>query len=205
MTWRLAKSLQALREQVDAAWPHRSKASDGTIGDLAHASRKSDHNPVGGIVHALDLTHDPANGPDAGALAEALRASRDPRIKYIISNARIASERDGWAWRPYDGQNKHEKHMHLSVKSGPLADDTRSWVIMPPDASEAPVARPTLRRGDRGPTVRELQFALNKFGYALTVDGDFGARTERAVIAFQQARGLNPDGVAGPKTWAALG
>lgn len=200
MSWRLAKSLLTLRDQINAKWPGRSKASDGTVGDLAHASRKSDHNPLNGVVHALDITHDPANGVDAGALAEAIRASHDPRIKYIISNARIASERDDWAWRPYSGANAHRHHVHFSVKAGALADDISPWML---DAA-AP-AHPTLKRGDRGSSVRELQFALNRHAYALMVDGDFGARTERAVIAFQQARGLVPDGVAGPRTWGALG
>jgi hypothetical protein len=43
------------------------------------------------VVTALDVTHDPANGVDPGALAETLRTSRDPSIKYIISNRRIAA------------------------------------------------------------------------------------------------------------------
>src|SRR5581483_6418764 len=36
------------------------------------------------------------------------------------------------------------------------------------------------------------------------VDGQFGPGTERAVMAFQQSKGLEPDGVAGPQTLAAL-
>jgi hypothetical protein len=51
-----------------------------------------------------------------------------------------------------------------------------------------------------------LQGALNKLGVdpALVVDGSYGRRTRMAVIDFQSAHGLEPDGLAGPLTWAAL-
>lgn len=66
-------------------------------------------------------------------------------------------------------------------------------------------ATPTLRRKAKGPAVRALQVLLVRHGHALTVDGDFGGETEKAVRAFQSAHaGLTVDGVAGPKTWAAL-
>jgi len=104
MSWRLARSLVVLRQQVNDLSPNRSKVSDGTVGDLAHSRRKSEHNPDSkGRVRALDLTHDPAHGVDSHALAEALLASRDPRILYIISRGRIASGAGGkqpWSWRP---------------------------------------------------------------------------------------------------------
>ena len=65
----------------------------------------------------------------------------------------------------------------------------------------------TLQRGSSGPEVRALQQRLNELGAAppLAVDGAFGERTHAAVVAFQTARGLAPDGVVGPLTRAALG
>lgn len=64
----------------------------------------------------------------------------------------------------------------------------------------------TLRRGSSGPEVITLQNRLNALGTLppLKPDGQFGPRTEAAVIQFQRARGLVPDGVVGPRTWAAL-
>lgn len=113
MAWRLAKSLVKLREQVNEAYPNRSKASDGTIGDQSHAASYSDHNPnKNGVVVALDLTHDPANGFDAHALAEHLRKNHHPNLRYIISNARIAGWWNNWQWQPSSG---HTKHIHVSV------------------------------------------------------------------------------------------
>lgn len=65
---------------------------------------------------------------------------------------------------------------------------------------------PTLRRGARGSAVTALQNRLNQLGFNCgAADGDFGAKTDAAVKAFQRSRGLSADGVVGPKTWAKLG
>ncbi|HHG4774449.1 TPA: N-acetylmuramidase domain-containing protein [Pseudomonas aeruginosa] len=64
----------------------------------------------------------------------------------------------------------------------------------------------TLRYGDRSQEVRQLQRRLNTWaGANLYEDGHFGAATEDAVRAFQRSHGLVADGIAGPKTLAALG
>jgi hypothetical protein len=138
--WRIAEALLALRKQVNALAPGRSKASDGAIGDPAHQSRASDHNPwvtdgAGGVVTAMDITHDPAHGCDAGRLAETLRTARDGRVKYIISNRRIAAAepkqgQPPWAWRPYAGRNPHDHHVHISVHPEKAKyDSTAKWPI----------------------------------------------------------------------------
>jgi hypothetical protein len=77
----------------------------------------------------------------------------------------------------------------------------------PPPSSPIATPMPTLRRGDRGEAVRELQRRLNARFAAdeqLVVDGEFGARTEQWVRAYQRARQLVADGVAGPRTWHVL-
>lgn len=134
--WRVAKALLALRRQVDTMFPGRSRASDGTIGDAAHQGRNSDHNPwvqAGGmgIVTGMDITHDPASGCSGEVVAEALRAARDPRIKYIIWNRRICSATiSPWNWRPYGGANPHQHHVHLSVvPEQALYDSEADWVL----------------------------------------------------------------------------
>jgi lysozyme family protein len=146
-SWRVAHSLDTLLKQINQWAPGRSKVSDGSIGDAAHASRSSDHNPWivdggVGVVTARDFTHDPAHGCDCNKLSDLLRASSDPRIKYMIWNRRIcSSEAKGgqppWAWRPYTGANPHNHHMHVSVMSTKiLYDSTNSWSL----SSEVPAA-----------------------------------------------------------------
>lgn len=54
--------------------------------------------------------------------------------------------------------------------------------------------------GDRGAGVTDLQNKLNSLGFDIAVDGQFGAETQGAVRAFQTARGIAVDGIAGPET-----
>jgi peptidoglycan hydrolase-like protein with peptidoglycan-binding domain len=63
-----------------------------------------------------------------------------------------------------------------------------------------------LSQGARGAEVASLQEALRDAGFDPgPIDGDFGPMTRAAVIAFQQARGLDVDGIVGPQTRGALG
>src|SRR5438034_2244094 len=64
---------------------------------------------------------------------------------------------------------------------------------------------PTLKQGSSGPDVTNLQQKLKDLGFDPNgVDGNFGPGTRAAVIAFQQSKGLQADGIAGPATMAAL-
>jgi peptidoglycan hydrolase-like protein with peptidoglycan-binding domain len=70
--------------------------------------------------------------------------------------------------------------------------------------SEAISPWPVVRRGANGHPVRTLQHLLRSRGQEIAVDGVFGTRTEAAVRAVQQSRGLAVDGIVGPRTWSAL-
>jgi peptidoglycan hydrolase-like protein with peptidoglycan-binding domain len=62
-----------------------------------------------------------------------------------------------------------------------------------------------LKRGDSGPAVIDLQRHLLNAGYDIgTPDGDFGKKTNDAVVAFQIANKLVVDGKVGPKTMGLL-
>lgn len=135
MEWRLAYSLEILRNQVNDAYPNRSKISDGTIGDASHQAVPSDHNPnTDGVVCALDITHDPAH-MNAHDLADELVQKPHPDCKYVISNYRIAGPFTGWNWGYYDGIDPHDTHIHISVGVGPDGqskqpyDDKTNWNI----------------------------------------------------------------------------
>lgn len=209
--WRVAYSLDVLLAQNNAYAPNRSKISDGSIGDAAHATRDSDHNPwvhippPPPVVTARDFTNDPAHGFDCHVFAASLVESRDPRIKYIIWFDRI------WegSWQPYHGVNNHEHHCHLSVKPTAICDDRTPWnlsmfghgLIVPPPPAVILVSAVTL-------DVRALQaFAARAFpAYArnLVADGIMGPMTIAFVKEFQRRSNLAVDGIVGTLTLAAL-
>lgn len=64
---------------------------------------------------------------------------------------------------------------------------------------------PLIRSGNKGVYTAVLQDALNTLGYnSGNIDGIFGNNTKNAVIRYQRARGLTPDGIVGCNTWRRL-
>lgn len=66
---------------------------------------------------------------------------------------------------------------------------------------------PELEKGSQGDAVKTLQRLLNAAGCSVGVfgiDGDFGIATEKALIKYQNANGLDPDGICGSKTWTKI-
>lgn len=63
---------------------------------------------------------------------------------------------------------------------------------------------PAAQEGDRGANVSTVQYLATHHGHATEPDGDFGPNTKTAVQAFQQAKGLDADGIVGDQTWPAL-
>ena len=110
----------AVLRQATAIAPKRNKASDGLLPSAAHIRQNpnSDHNS--GL--AADLTHDPHSGIDCREIFEQLKA--DKRVDYLIFNSRIWSARNGE--RDYTGPNRHEKHLHISIKAE-CSKDTSPW------------------------------------------------------------------------------
>ena len=80
-----------------------------------------------------------------------------------------------------------------------ILDGSAPPAVLIPTCEPAGAGRPTLRRNDNDPLVGLLQQRLG-----LTQDDHFGPLTEAAARSFQRNRRLVPDGIVGPKTWAAL-
>ena len=113
----------AVLRQATAICPSRKKASDGLLPSAAHINQNpnSDHNTGYGV----DLTHDKLGGIDCHNIFEELKA--DKRVKYLIFQGKIwSSDRASEGDRDYDGSNKHNKHLHISIKEG-CGDDTSPW------------------------------------------------------------------------------
>lgn len=210
--WKVAESLDRLLAQLNALAPNRSKVSDGGIGDAAHASRDSDHDPwlvLGGqpLVTARDYTHDPGGGLDCAKLRDSLVRARDSRVKYLIFNDEIISGAAGpkpWTARSYayagPKRNRHTHHLHLSVVADKRCRDDSPWMLPGLTSAVAHSSdRPTIRRGDTGTAVGVIQRYLG----VQPVSEFFGPATEAAVRRYQAMRGLDADGICGPATWAA--
>lgn len=94
------------------------------------------------------------------------------------------------------GEEKGRRHriLHAPALSDAPFDPT----------APAPAEPRTLRSGDAGEDVEELQLDLRRLGYAVLVTGTFGPITERLVCDFQRDHGLTTDGIYGPATRQAL-
>ncbi|RSM48824.1 N-acetylmuramoyl-L-alanine amidase [Actinoplanes sp. ATCC 53533] len=62
----------------------------------------------------------------------------------------------------------------------------------------------SIRRGDTGPAVEEIQSILVGLELLPALGEAFDEATENAVRAFQQSRGIGVDGLVGSETWQAL-
>jgi len=62
----------------------------------------------------------------------------------------------------------------------------------------------SIRVGDQGSDVAEIQGQLASLGYDVVADGDFGPGTAAAVKSFQASQGLDADGLVGASTYMAL-
>lgn len=73
-----------------------------------------------------------------------------------------------------------------------------------PDYVTVTPAATVMRKGDKGDEVMKLQVKLNKLGYQILVDGDFGNGTLAAVQSYQKSAGLGVDGIVGKQTMASI-
>jgi hypothetical protein len=83
------------------------------------------------------------------------------------------------------------------------------WISLSRPAGSIPGYAPdsqkaTIAKGSAGDLVVWAQEHLISAGYPVAADGSYGAATQAAVLAFQVAHGLVPDGRVGTQTWGAL-
>jgi hypothetical protein len=215
----LTIGLQTVRAEFNTVFPKRDKASDGWIGDQAHQSGTSGHNPDKSgraeykdgdsldEVRAIDVDKDLRDASGRKVTMETLvqylvkraRAGTYVPFRYLIFNGRIWSRSDGWKTRTYTGANKHDQHLHLSGDYTQTADGWKGTlglktlvtvvVVRPPTK---PTPKPTgLKDYPNGS--RENSVSKNAEGQdVLALQGFIGERAGKA------------DGKFGDKTRAGV-
>lgn len=110
---------------------------------------------------------------------------------------------DPESWMKHFGDNMTQFRTRVAaLLDGGTLDDAPSPAAQPSENAPA-----TVRKGDKGEAVNQIQALLIQHGYSLPkygADGDFGGETLSALIDFQRHKGLDADGICGALTWAAL-
>lgn len=139
----LTLGLQNLRKQVNAAFPDRDTRSDGWIGDTAHQTKTSGHNPDDKAgskpawngdpdstqeVRAWDCDNNLGAGVDAHDVIAHFRrlAGLATVIRYMIYDRHIYHARDGFNPIPYTGA-AHLEHIHFEGAWTQAADNNKTF------------------------------------------------------------------------------
>jgi len=213
----------------DGIAPHITGRYGEHRGHRAHGG--TDFNYVGGQT-GINLAHPIVHSPVAGEVtfsggAYGTVKIRDAqgnsheilhlhRSEVVVGQALDAGDPIGtMGGRGPAGPTQYARHVHYQLKDpqGRLVSPEAFWDGRSISNAEERIAlggETTLRQGQQGIGVRALQETLATLGQTdasgarLLADGRFGPRTGEAVRAFQQAQGLEVDGIVGAATREAL-
>lgn len=177
--------------------------NDGVVGQTDHIMAHS-----GGVVYS--------EGYDASAGYFCnIKVTDNVIMSYYHMNARCKYRKGNTVKEGtvigYMGKtgNVTGAHLHFGIKvDGKWVDPepyiNKEYPISPVTAT---VNLPVIKKGASGNAVMALQSMLIAMGYDLGksgVDGSFGSKTDKAVIAFQHDHKLKEDGCVGPATWTEV-
>ncbi len=141
-SWVRTRGLTTFVGEVNETFPGRDRKSDGSVGDLAHQTSPSGHNPdrtglaeykdgdAKNEVRAVDVDKDlrPGSGIDwmelvVQYIVKRARSGVFVPFEYIIYKRRIWGRWDNWVTRQYTGVNPHNEHAHFSGGYSERADE----------------------------------------------------------------------------------
>ena len=123
----------------------------------------------------------------------------------LFAKTKDGSDKWGW-WGERKGMIFDVEDGEVILPKDP-SESTETGANTPSAPADDTILLPTLKRGDKGEKVRELQAKLIALGYSLPkygVDGDFGKETKAAVEQFQRDWGIPVSGIVDEQTWEKL-
>jgi len=105
--------------------------------------------------------------------------------------------------RKHDGWYCYETQMKGLIPRIWLCKVVEKKIPKPTGKYNGTIPSPTLKKGSKGTSVKQLQLFLNwYYPFKLVVDGDFGNATYNALASFQYAEGITADGIYGKNSYA---
>ncbi|HEX6299660.1 MAG TPA: peptidoglycan-binding protein, partial [Acidimicrobiia bacterium] len=168
----------------------------------AYNCRKITNGP-GYSLHAYGIAADinARTNPYGKRLVTDMPLAMVVAIKAIETTAGLGVFRWGGDYRSVKDAMHYEVVLSPAELSAGIDWDT--VVAEPPDRND-PRTWPTLRNGDKGPTVKRLNEMLGGAGFDTPNSATFSSKTRAAVRSYQESRKLTVDGIVGLQTWTAL-
>lgn len=205
----LTQLFDTLGESVQSGWAQSWETIIGDSEQAADLFTKLSNN-IGGFFNKMS---DSRNGVLSGALT-----SNWDKLVGKINEANIST--DDFESKIKDVAKSHGVDVDQMIsdygslekafQSGALSTDILKESVSSLGTSMLDVEGVFQRgagMGEASDDVRKIQEALQAAGYEMSQfgpDGKYGAETEAAVKAFQEAKGIVADGIVGPETIAAL-
>lgn len=190
------------------------RSSDGQVTQMVREASKAWHvgNSNG---YTVGIEHEGFVSNPAAWYTTAMYNASAALTRDILASRGLAQKvyngSSGWNAVPADSTYNVKGHVNYAGQSHTDPGSGWDWVRYKNlvggttgGGGTTPTTWPVVQYGNSGERVRTIQYLLQQWGYALTVDGAFGNGTLTAVKNFQTSHGLGADGIVGNATWPTL-